>query len=386
MTIRKKNTRKKRTKPNRKNKTGGVSREEANEMLFQAVENDNIQEATRALEEGADIDTLNRDDYTPLMTAVSSKKSIELIELLLLRGADVNASDDPKGYTSLMFASKNMDALVVRLLLYHGADITMRTTSGMNALSMLLAWNPRGMIDDIRGKRELIIRSFNQYVTDEIRYEFFNCRDEDMNTPLMYIALPPHQPIPIIINGIHTIEASSIVMTLIEFGADKSLQNNYGQTAYDVARYGPLNLLHNRQLDEYLLNLLRPDGYISIDNEPIPIMTEEMYNNCEKDNDTVYDAISQEKLLREHAVKLDDNTNYCYDRNNLLQWIKTTINNPTNPMTRENIDREWILREYPRGLNYDYSNVTLNGGKRKKKRQTKQRKHKRKQKKTKRRK
>ena len=389
MSIRKKKTRKKRTKSNRRNKTGGVTQEDANEMLFEAVEHDNIEEVNHAIEEGADIDTLNRYDYTPLMTAVSSKKSIELIELLLLRGADVNASDDPNGYTSLILASKNMNALVVRLLLYHGADITMRTTSGMNALSMLLAWSPRGMIDDIRGKRELIIRSFNQYITDEIRYEFFNCRDEDMNTPLMYIALPPHLAIPIIINGIHTIEASSIIMTLIEFGADKSLQNNSGQTAYDIARNGPLNLARNRQLnDEYLLNLLRPDGQLD-DNPtaPIPIMSEEMYNNCAKDDeDTIYDAISQDKLLREHAVKLNDNTNYCYDRNNLLQWIKTTINNPTNPMTRENIDREWIRREYPRGINYDYSNVTLNGGKRKKKRQTKRRKHKRKQKKTKRRK
>ena len=174
-------------------------------------------------------------------------------------------------------------------------------------------------------------------------------------------------------------EASSIVMKLIEFGADKSLQNDLGQTAYDIAR--------SRDRDEYLLELLRPDGQID-DNPtaPIPIMTEEMYNNCAKDNDTIYDAISQEKLLREHAVKLDDNTNYCYDRNNLLQWIKTTINNPTNPMTRENIDREWIRREYPRGLNYDYSNVTLNGGKRKKRRQTKRHNYKRKQKKTKRRK
>jgi hypothetical protein len=177
-------------------------------------------------------------------------------------------------------------------------------------------------------------------------------------------------------------------MTLIEFGADKTLQNVYGQTAYDVARYGPLNLSPNIPRDEYLLNLLRPDGYVDVEStDPIPIMTEEIYNSCDKDDkDNIYDAISLEKLLRQHAVKLDDNTNYCYDRNNLLEWIKTTFNNPTNPMTRENIDREWIRQEYPRGINYDYSNVTLNGGKRKKKRQTKRRNHKRKQKKTKRRK
>jgi hypothetical protein len=281
-----------------------------------------------------------------------------------------------------------MNPPVVRLLLFYGADLTMRTTGGGNALSMLLAWPPRGMADDIRGKRELIIRLFNQYITDEIRYEFFNCRDESMNTPLIYISIPPHRAIPILIDGIPTIEASSIVMTLIEFGADKTLQNVYGQTAYDVARYGPLNLSPNIPRDEYLLNLLRPDGYVDVEStDPIPIMTEEIYNSCDKDDkDNIYDAISLEKLLRQHAVKLDDNTNYCYDRNNLLEWIKTTFNNPTNPMTRENIDREWIRQEYPRGINYDYSNVTLNGGKRKKKRQTKRRNHKRKQKKTKRRK
>ena len=377
MTIRKKNTRKKRAKPNRKNKTGGVTQEDVNEMLFEAVEHDNIEEVNHAIAEGADIDALNMFDYTPLMTAVRTRKRIDLIELLLLRGADVNASDDPNGDTSLIFASGNMDVLVVRLLLLHGADLTMKNTSGQNALSVLLAFAPRGIINEIRGKREIIIGSFNQYITNETRYEFFNCRDEDMNTPLMYIA---HQYpiIPTVINGIRTMEASSIVMKLIEFGADKSLQNDLGQTAYDIAR--------SRDRDEYLLELLRPDGQIDYDpTAPIPIMTEEIYNNCAKDDeDTIYDAISHDKLLREHAVKLNDNTTYCYDRNNLREWIKTTFDNPTNPMTRENIDREWIRREYPRGINYDYSNVTLNGGKRKKRRQTKKRKHKRKQNKTKR--
>ena len=145
MTIRKKNTRKKRAKLNRKNKTGGVTQEDANEMLFEAVEHDNIEEVNHAIAEGADIDALNMFDYTPLMTAVRTRKRIELVELLLLRGADVNASDDPNGDTSLIFASGNMDVLVVRLLLLHGADLTMKNTSGQNALSVLLAFAPRGL-------------------------------------------------------------------------------------------------------------------------------------------------------------------------------------------------------------------------------------------------
>lgn len=366
-----------------KNKFGGVSQEDANEMLFEAVEYDDMEKIDIAMSEGADIDSLNMFDYTPLMVAVSTSKSIDLIRHLIHIGADINASDDANGGTSLMFAVQQLNIDVIRLLLFNDIDINMVNNYGQNVLSLLLAFPPRGILQQIQGKRVEIIQLFNSYIseqimdsnTDEIRYKFFNSRDNDTYTPLMLIAGQPDR-IPTIIDGVQTTEASDIAIKLINYGADKSLQNAFGQTAYDIAR--------STDKDEYLIDLLRPDE-LPIENltASIPIMSKDVYNNCDKDDEgNIYDAISQEELLREHAVKLDDTTNYCYDRINLLNWIKRNLDNPTNPMTRETIDREWIRHMYPRGIQYDYSNVTLNGGKRKKRDQTKRRKYKRKQKKT----
>jgi len=97
------------------------------------------------IKSGADVNaTLKSNGYTPLWKAIGRFKknrdaAIEIIKLLLLKGANVNApyiSKDPQysGQTPLMSATKNGHTDVVKLLLSHGANVNATTKTGKTAL------------------------------------------------------------------------------------------------------------------------------------------------------------------------------------------------------------------------------------------------------------
>src|SRR5207245_2422560 len=70
--------------------------------------------------------------------------NVEVAQLLIARGADVNAQD-PHGLTPLMMcASEHGSAAMVRLLLAHGANVNARTRdTGMTALLMAAEFAPK---------------------------------------------------------------------------------------------------------------------------------------------------------------------------------------------------------------------------------------------------
>ena len=100
----------------------------------------------------------------------------------------------------------------------------------------------------------------------------------------------------------------------------------------------------------------------------VPIMTEEEFARCEKsDENKVECGMSLEELNRFQAVNPisdpPDNNNVCFKRSFLQRWLKQKVVNHetgeeytryTNPVNNANIDKNWIWKWYPLGLQENY--------------------------------
>ena len=101
--------------------------------LYLALENGFPALATRLLEAGANPALPRESGETPLMTA-ARRGEATIVQALLKRGANVNARTAKFGQTALMWAAGH--PRIVELLLQHGADASVVTTS----------WNVRYVI------------------------------------------------------------------------------------------------------------------------------------------------------------------------------------------------------------------------------------------------
>lgn len=79
--------------------------------LKESVNNKDIENVRRLLAEGVAVDCLDDDGMTPLQHA-AYKADLEMCELLLKHGANVNANFHNHGYTALMFAALSGDKRV----------------------------------------------------------------------------------------------------------------------------------------------------------------------------------------------------------------------------------------------------------------------------------
>lgn len=93
----------------------------------------------------ANINAVDREHRTPLHFAVmSTDSSVELLQLLLKRGALVNAADKT-GFTALHIAALNEQSRCVDALIWAGADISATTCTGLSALNVILKKIPESL-------------------------------------------------------------------------------------------------------------------------------------------------------------------------------------------------------------------------------------------------
>jgi ankyrin repeat protein len=84
---------------------------------------------------GADVNLKTTEGWYPLHTAAYYGPP-EMIDLLVSKGANVNAPGDYDGWTPLHMASQQDDPAVVKALLKDGADKTIKSSGGKTAAEM----------------------------------------------------------------------------------------------------------------------------------------------------------------------------------------------------------------------------------------------------------
>jgi len=101
--------------------------------LIRASGQGDIAKVRELLEKGANVDTRDKESgWTPLMAAAFSG-SIDVVKLLVVKNADVNAQDK-FAWTPLMISSRSGHPDIVRVLLDAGADVNTKTNAGYSAL------------------------------------------------------------------------------------------------------------------------------------------------------------------------------------------------------------------------------------------------------------
>jgi ankyrin repeat protein len=109
----------------------------AADRLFAFIRNDDIAGLTKAIREGADVNSRADRDTTPLMYAAAFG-SLDALKLLKRAGARVNAQN-AFGATALMWSVT--ETAKVRLLLDAGADVNARSSTGRTALLLAALHN-----------------------------------------------------------------------------------------------------------------------------------------------------------------------------------------------------------------------------------------------------
>ncbi len=188
------------------------SRESA---LYIAVENRQTEVARKLIEHGANVNVTARAVQIPLWTAVDSLNgpvSLELVELLIESGADVNARE-LGGWTALQKALQGMDSAaatpkeVIELLLHAGAAANVPDNEGVTPLAQLL--NLRKCAD-----RAAVTKMLTQRGAD-VKTDHPKCG------PLICIAAGKEEP--------------EVLRLLVEAGADVSRPDESGATALHYA-------------------------------------------------------------------------------------------------------------------------------------------------------
>ncbi len=109
-----------------------MANQKATEKLFDAVENNNIKKARRAIEDGANVNA--RTTSTSILLRAIRLQEIEITKLLLDNKADINQVRSIDLFSGLMIAAKHNNASMAKLLISRGANVNLVTPAMRNAL------------------------------------------------------------------------------------------------------------------------------------------------------------------------------------------------------------------------------------------------------------
>lgn len=107
--------------------------ENLNEFLHESAYRGDLQRVQKALEAGAEIDSITNDGRTALIIATTCKYK-DIVKCLLDNGADVNLPSAIEVYPPLFWAILKDSLDIIKLLVNYGADVNFKTQEGFCAL------------------------------------------------------------------------------------------------------------------------------------------------------------------------------------------------------------------------------------------------------------
>ncbi len=165
------------------------------------------------LEGGATVDVAHEEnEWTPLIAATQAKGNLPVLRLLLASGAQVDARD-AEGHTPLIHAAAHKHLEQVEALLTAGADVNARSSGGMTALMHA------ARTDRWAGTPAALATTLRVLLAAGAEVE---AQDARGRTALMH--------------SVETGDRPDVVVLLLEAGAERSMQEEQGLTAADLAR------------------------------------------------------------------------------------------------------------------------------------------------------
>ena len=183
--------------------------------LLASLSEDHVEIAELLLEHGADVDVRETTGGTILLKVLSrpQRNLVNIVKLLLKHGADVNARDDTLR-SSLHLAEYKGELEVAQILLKHKADVNSQDNDGKTPLH-ILSEHREYKEDDVVNHARLLLEHGTEV----------NIRDKDNQTPLLLAT---------------EWAWFKLMRMLLEHGADANAENKKGKT--------PLHVLSEHQM------------------------------------------------------------------------------------------------------------------------------------------
>jgi len=227
-------------------------------LLHRAVNGDwSVAVAKHLVSLGADIEAKDtRYDRTPLYMAVySPKANNEVIKYLLAEGADVHAGDSESGQTPIHWAVQNKSVEIVQHLVLRGADVYTPSMGGWTPLHYA-AWAGNTEVVQYLISRGVKIDSKNNdgltplHFADNVAIaELLILAGADVDAPSNRGNTP-----------LHWTDDVDVARYLVSAGANINARDKKGWTPLDVARNANRNGIKNTAVVEYLESIGAESG------------------------------------------------------------------------------------------------------------------------------
>lgn len=121
------------------------------QSIFEAVAQNDLVSLNLLLDQGTNVDTVDKDGNTALILAAEAGNP-RILSVLMTHGADVNLQNF-KGETALMIAAQNGQEYYVKKLINHGAHTCVKNLDGQSAADLANMYGFPNLADWIKGKR-----------------------------------------------------------------------------------------------------------------------------------------------------------------------------------------------------------------------------------------